>query len=82
MLVVDLFLYTWLSLICCMCTRLCYEVHLEKYPNSKFSYTYVKRKTYSVLYHSREPLIQESELSESVTDIERPVEEPPDWVRN
>lgn len=81
MLILDIFLYFWLSLVCCMCTTLCYEEHRERYPNSEFTITNIKKR----FKKSHEPLISENELTESVTDIEaQPVDpdEPPHWVQN
>ena len=81
MLVLDIFLYIWLGLIFCMCTRLCYEEHQQRHPNTRFNFTYMKRKL-SILFDKQEPLILESELTESFHDLETtPPDEPPDWVR-
>ena len=47
----DIFLYVWICIICCMCSRLCYEVQRETHPDSRCIYC---RKLFS---WSKPPLI-------------------------
>lgn len=77
---IDIFLFIWLGLVCCMCTRLCYEEHRERYPNSTISYSYIKRKL--CFCCKEKPLIEESEMTDShYTQVGKTEEgDPPHWV--
>lgn len=78
MLVLNIFMYIWLSLVCCMCTRLCYEEHMERHPSTRWNCSYIKRKC---CFWKYKPIIQESELVESFHDVEQNQnDEPPSWV--
>lgn len=76
-------MYIWLSIACCMCTRICYEEHRERNPQTRLSLTYIKRKCCCCL-NSYKPIITENELTESFHDVEERMndDEPPDWTRN
>ena len=83
MLALDIFLYIWLCLICCMCSHLCYEEHQQRNPNTRFNFIYVKRKL-SVLFGNQEPVNLNQNLVEmtgSYADLEAQPDDPPDWVR-
>ena len=77
---IDIFLCFWLGLVCCMCTRLCYEEHTERHPNSRISYSYMKRKLCFCCKDN--PLIEESEMTDShYTQVNKAEEcDPPQWV--
>ena len=79
MLILDIFLYTWIGLIFCMCSRLCYEEHQQRHPDTRINFQYIKRKTFGLFYKS-EPLITENELCESVHVDNDPETNPPRWV--
>lgn len=82
MLILDIFVYIWLSLICCMCTRLCYEEHRERQKNYIMSFSCIKDKLCCLFgRNKREPLIQESELVDSIYN-DNDEESPPRWVHD
>lgn len=81
MIALNVFMYIWLILLCCMCSRLCYEEQQQRHPDNRFNCNKIKKKLCP-----REPLIEESELTESICidndehdddDIENT---PPRWV--
>ena len=82
MLALDILLYIWLSLICCMCSRLCYEVYIQKHPTSCMRISYMKRKLFSV-FNKDEPLIHSTEMTDSIVDadVHYTADDPPEWVR-
>lgn len=82
MLALDVFLYVWIGLICCMCSRLCYEEHTRRNPTTKIRFSYLKRKFFC-MFQKNEPLISDTEMSGSVIDVEEQyrADDPPKWVQ-
>lgn len=80
--VLDIFVYIWLSLVCCMCTRICYEEHQQRNPNMRIDFAYVKRKV-CACFRRNDPLIVENEMTASYSNLEcQPSDDPPSWVQN